>query len=138
MTHSIRLAALVAATLLAGGCYGQVHRTITIESEPPGARCWLNDNEVGRTPCIVPFTWYGTYGVRLEYPGYQILVTEAKVGAPIYEWIPLDLAFETVVPGEREDAHHFSFALKEAQPEDPTALRQRAEALRRDAATPVP
>ena len=53
--------------------------TITIDSEPPGALCWLNDNEIGRTPVTVPFTWYGTYRVRLEKPGYEPLEAEAPV-----------------------------------------------------------
>jgi hypothetical protein len=138
MKRSILLAAAMAAGLAMAGCYGQVQRTLTIDSEPPGARCWLNENEVGRTPCTVPFTWYGTYGVRLEYPGYETLLTKAKVQAPYYEWIPLDLAYETVVPGLRVDAHEFRFALKKAEAVDPAALRQRAEGVRRDAKTPGP
>jgi hypothetical protein len=137
MNRTIMAAVLLAALALTG-CYGQVQRTITIESEPPGARCWLNDNEIGRTPVTVPFTWYGTYGVRLENPGYEPLVTTAKVSAPYYQWIPLDLAFETVVPGVRTDAHEFRFALKKAEPLDPDALRQRAEGLRRDAKSVAP
>ena len=138
MNRHFRLAALLLACLAAGGCYGQVHRTLTVESEPPGARCWLNSNEIGRTPCTVPFTWYGTYGVRLEYPGYETLVAEATVRAPYYEWVPLDLASETVVPGVKEDTHSFRFALKKAEPLDPTALRERAEGLRREGKTPAP
>jgi len=129
---------LAAACLVITGCYGQVQRTITIESEPPGAVLWLNDNEVGRTPCTVPFTWYGTYGIRLEYPGYEPLVTTAGVRAPWWEWIPLDLASETVAPGVHEDAHAFRFALKKAEPADPNSLRERAEALRREGSAPAP
>jgi len=134
--------AILAAVLLAGlaltGCYGQVQRTITIDSEPQGARCWLNSNEVGRTPVTVPFTWYGVYDVRLENSGYEPLITKAEVSAPYYEWIPLDLAYETVVPGVRTDAHEFRFALKKAEPVDPDALRQRAEGLRRDGKSTAP
>jgi len=137
MRRSILLTAL-AAGLAACGCYGQVQRTITIASEPTGALCWLNDNEVGRTPVTVPFTWYGTYGVRLESAGYEPLVTTAKVSAPPYEWIPLDFFAETIVPGIRHDDHEFRFALKRAEPADPTPLRERAEGLRRDGRTPAP
>ena len=138
MKNALRCAAIVALGLAVAGCYGQVQRTITIESEPPGALCWLNDNEVGRTPVTVPFTWYGTYNVRLECPGYEPLVTQAKVRAPPYEWLGLDLAFETIVPGIRYDTHAFRYALREAQPTDPDALRGRAEGLRREAKTPEP
>jgi len=134
----ILLAAVAAATLVLGGCYGQIHRSITIHSEPEGALCWLNDNEVGRTPVTVPFTWYGTYGVRLEHAGYEPLITTAKVRAPMYEWIPLDLAFGTVVPGVRRDRQEFRFAMMPAVPDDPEAVRQRAESLRRAGSQPAP
>ena len=132
MKHTILLTAALGACLAVTGCYGQVQRTITIESEPPGALCWLNDNEIGRTPITVPFTWYGTYGVRLEHSGYEPLVAEAKVRAPISQWIPLDLAFETIVPGVHYDTHDFQFTMKKAEPVDPEALRKRAEGLRQD------
>jgi hypothetical protein len=129
------LAALGGAIAMTG-CYGQVQRTLTIESEPGGALCWLNDNEVGHTPVTVPFTWYGTYGVRLEMPGYEPLVTEAVVKAPAYEWIPLDLAFETVVPGVHYDTHAYKFVMKKAEPTDADALRKRAEGFRKQAKSP--
>ena len=130
MRNAILLAGSLACALAVAGCYSQVQRTITIESDPPGALCWLNDNEVGRTPLTVPFTWYGTYGVRLELPGYEPLLTKAKVSAPPYEWIPLDLAFETVVPGVHYDTHAYKFIMKKAEPTDPDALRRRADGFR--------
>jgi hypothetical protein len=138
MKRMLTLGLLVLTCLAVTGCYGQVQRMIHIESEPSGALCWLNDNEVGRTPVEVPFTWYGTYGVRLEHPGYEPLVTTAKVRAPIYQWIPMDLAFETVVPGVHRDWHTFRFEMEKAPEVDPNAFRQRAEGLRRDAKTPEP
>jgi len=129
--------ALALAALALAGCYGQVQRTLTIDSEPQGARCWLNDNEVGRTPVTVPFTWYGTYRVRLEHPGYEPLIAEADVDAPTFQWIGPDLLYETVVPGVHRDTHAFRFALHEAKPVEPEALRRRAESLRRDAGVPA-
>ncbi|MBE3100295.1 MAG: PEGA domain-containing protein [Planctomycetes bacterium] len=138
MKNALQAAAVLTLGLALAGCYGQVQRTITIDSEPEGARCWLNENEIGRTPVTVPFTWYGMYGVRLESPGYEALITTARVRAPYYEWIPLDLAYESVVPGIRTDAHEFRFALKKAEPVDPKALRERAEGIRRDAKSPAP
>jgi hypothetical protein len=137
MKRALALPVILAAAVM-GGCYGQVQRTITIDSEPPGALCWLNDNEVGRTPVTVPFTWYGTYSVRLEHPGYEPLLADAPVRAPVYQWIPLDLAFETVIPGTREDAHAFRYAMRKAEPVDADTLRERAEATRTSARTPEP
>jgi hypothetical protein len=136
MKSALLLLLTLTASLAVTGCYGQVQRTITIDSEPRGALCWLNDSEVGRTPVTVPFTWYGTYGVRLESPGYEAMETTAKVGAPAFQWIGADLFFETVIPGVHTDAHEFRYALKKAEPTDTISLRERAETLRRDAATP--
>ena len=138
MKRTITLALLMLASLAATGCYGQVQRTITIDSEPHGALVWLNDNEIGRTPITIPFTWYGIYGVRLEAPGYEALVTEAKVKAPYYDTLGLDLFSETIIPGIKHDDHSFSFVLKKSEDVDMASLRERAEGLRRDAAVPVP
>jgi len=118
------------------GCYGHVQRTITVESEPPGAVVWLNDNEIGRTPTTVPFTWYGTYSVRLEKEGHEPLITTAKVRAPVYQWILIDLPFETIIPGTRHDDHFFRYTLKPAKPADPDAIRQRAEQMRSESKKP--
>jgi len=74
--------------------------------------------------------------VRLELPGYMPLITKAKVAAPPYEWVPLDLAFETVVPGVHYDTHAFKFILKKSEPTDADALRQRAEGFRQRAEGP--
>jgi hypothetical protein len=138
MKQTVTLALLMLAGLAATGCYGQVQRTITIESQPAGALVWLNDNEIGRTPVTIPFTWYGTYGVRLEAPGYETLVTEAQVKAPYYEKLGLDLLSESIIPGIKHDDQSFSYVLQKAEEVDKTSLRERAEGLRRDAAMPVP
>jgi hypothetical protein len=110
-----------------------VRRTITVESDPPGALLWLNDNEIGRTPTTVPFTWYGTYSVRLEMDGYETLSTTAKVRAPIYQWLLIDLPFETVIPGTRKNKHSFRYSLEPAKSADADKVRQRAEKMRAQA-----
>ena len=76
------MSALALGTLLLGGC---VKRTLLIESDPPGALVYLNDEEVGRTPVTVPFTWYGTYDVRLEMEGYRTLHAEQELEQPWWE-----------------------------------------------------
>jgi hypothetical protein len=76
-----------------GGC---AQRTLTISSEPAGALVFLNDEEVGRTPVTVPFTFYGVYDVRLEAPGYQPLWTAERTDAPFWEFPGPDLIAEAV------------------------------------------
>ena len=59
---------------------GCIERTISITSEPSGALVHLNDDEVGRTPLTVPFTFYGVYDVRVEHePVWMELAEAAKV-----------------------------------------------------------
>src|SRR5262245_38992736 len=64
-----RIGLILSAVLLAG-C---VRRTMTIESDPPGALVYMNNQEVGRTPVTREFIWYGFYDVQLRRDGYKTL-----------------------------------------------------------------
>ncbi len=79
---------------------GCVERTITITSTPSGALVHLNDEEVGRTPVTVPFTFYGVYDVRLEAEGHQPLWTKQEAKAPLWETPGPDLVAEAI-PGAK-------------------------------------
>ncbi len=92
---AVSLLLILLLLVSAGGC---VQRTIEITSEPSGALVHLNDTEVGRTPLEVPFTFYGTYDVRLEREGYKPLWTKRKAKAPWWEYPGPDLLAEAV-PG---------------------------------------
>jgi len=132
--RSVALAAVAVVCAGLSGCTGRVVRTITVESDPPGALVWLNDNQVGRTPATTEFTWYGVYRVRLERPGYETLTVYEQVSAPPYEWVGPDLLFETIIPGTRRDHHRFGpYALTQAKPSDPDALLGRAREFRQEA-----
>lgn len=93
------------ACLVAGG--GCVRRTLTVTSDPPGALVYLNDEEVGRTPVTVPFTWYGTYDVRLEKDGYNALWTKRETEMPWWENPGPDLIAEALPDRKVELAWHF-------------------------------
>lgn len=110
---------------------GCVKRTLLIESDPPGALVYLNDQEVGRTPVIVPFTWYGTYDVRLEKEGYRTLHTEQELEQPWWEHPGPDL-FAEAIPDKRVERSWF-FELSEATPADavdPDVLLEHARQMR--------
>ncbi|MEX0776779.1 MAG: PEGA domain-containing protein [Phycisphaeraceae bacterium] len=68
------LGLLTIVSIALAGC---VERTISITSEPSGALVHLNDEEVGRTPLIVPFTFYGVYDVRVEHEPVWVSPLEA-------------------------------------------------------------
>lgn len=101
---------LPVALALLGGC---VQRTMSIESNPPGALVYMNDQELGRTPLKRDFTWYGTYDVQVRMEGYETLSTKQKVIAPLWQWPPFDLVAE-LWPGHLKDERHFSYTLKPA------------------------
>ena len=50
---------------------GCVRRVVQITSDPDGAVVWMNDREVGSTPCEVEILHYGKYDVRVEKPGWE-------------------------------------------------------------------
>ena len=123
---------LTGLMILSVGC---VQRRITITSEPAGALVHLNDQEIGRTPVTVPFTFYGVYDVRLEKDGYAPLWTEQKAKMPPWDAPIIDLAFEMVPDGEVHLEWHY--VLEEKGDVDEAALIERAEQLREINAEPT-
>lgn len=117
-----------AAALALGGC---VERTLTIQSNPPNALVFMNDEEAGRTPFTRSFVWYGTYDVQVRKEGYETLRTSTPVIAPWWQWLPFDLVAE-LIPARLEDSHTIRYSLAPARPQlaDPDALIQRGQRLR--------
>ncbi len=120
---------LLALALLATATVGCIQRTITVTSEPSGALVYLNDEEVGRTPVTVPFTFYGMYDVRLEKDGYQTQNDAREAEAPIYEWPGIDLFFE-LLPVTTEAKQQWHFALKQSEAVEDERLIDRARQMR--------
>jgi PEGA domain len=110
---------------------GCVERILTVQTDPPGALVLLNNSEWGRTPVSADFTWYGTYEIVVRHEGYQTIRTTARVIAPIYEWIPLDLVSE-LLPIPLKDHHLLSYQLtpQVAASEAPAGIMNRAEELK--------
>jgi hypothetical protein len=125
MLPTCRCLLLLALGVMLTGC---VERTVTITSKPTGALVYLNDQEVGRTPVTVPFTFYGKYDVRLEQDGYQTLSTSQDMVAPWWEFPGPDLIAEAVPNGKSRQAWHFELM---PQPEpDAQRLQDRASQMR--------
>lgn len=126
-----RLSALILIASLCVLSLGCVERRLLITSEPAGALVYLNDQEVGRTPLEVPFTWYGTYDVRLERTGYRTLQTQQTADQPWWEKPGPDL-FAEAMPNKRvEIAWHLQ--MQKAQPAsetDPDQVLEFAKQLR--------
>lgn len=120
-----------AAALAGVGC---VERTVSITSDPSGALVTLNDEEVGRTPLTVPFTFYGVYDVRLEREGYQPLWVQKNAKAPWWENPGPDL-FAEAVPGAKSKVQwHFDLEPRTPPADvDAGAVVERARELRGEA-----
>ena len=117
------------AGLLCAGC-AKVQRTLSINSDPPGAVLIMNDQEVGRTPVTRDFIWYGWYDVILRKEGYKTLKTRAKIIAPAWQWPPIDLLAD-FSPARLKDRHQLSFKLEpEDEPPSDDDMLGRAEQMR--------
>lgn len=126
MSRLFQLVLLSAMLTILTGC---LERTITVTSEPPGAIVYLNDEEIGRTPVTVPFTFYGTYDVRLTLPGYKVMAVAQQAKTPWYEIPGPDLIAEAL-PGKTLTELKWHYKLEPAQPVSEDALLDRASQLR--------
>jgi hypothetical protein len=122
---------IAAAALAAAGVPGCVEQTMTIQSDPPNALIYLNDQELGRTPVTRDFKWYGDYDVQLRLEGYQSVKTHQSLVAPAWNWVPFDL-LANLVPFTLKDHKSLVYTLKPLDParEEPIALLDRAETLK--------
>jgi hypothetical protein len=121
--------------LICAGC--EVQRSLTVQSNPPGALVFLNDQEIGRTPVTRNFKWYGTYDVEVRDEGYETLRTKAKVWAPWWQVPPIDLV-AVFIPG-LEDHHDLTFTLQRPNPRliEPQRMIRRGEQLQSQLESPV-
>ena len=125
---------LVSAFLLLAICPGCVHRRLTINSNPPGARVLLDGEEVGETPTSVDFTHYGTREVVLQKDGYDALKTLQTVSPPWYQVAPLDFFADNLLPYQLTNRHEFSYQLQPSPTVSSTqGLRERASSTRSEA-----
>lgn len=131
--NSLRPLLLVCLVALCAAQTGCLRRRMTVRSNPPGAQVFIDNQEVGITPCSAAFTYYGTRQITLIKDGYRTETLYHKVSAPWYEYPPLDFFVENTVPYEVRDERLVDVQLvpQEVVPEGP--LRQRAEDLRNQA-----
>lgn len=134
----IALVGAVLLPLVAGGC---VRRVVEITSEPSGAVVWMNDREVGTTPCEVEILHYGTYDLRVTRDGWEPVSEGRDATPPVWDLPGPDLVAE-LLPVEVESRTVWHVELQR-EDLDPDAVMARAEATRdrliaMDAAEPKP
>lgn len=130
MSNLNRWMFLLAALAFAAAGSGCVQRRMLVRTNPPGAQLIIDDQEVGRTPASVPFTYYGTRKFTLIRDGYETVTTLHDVSPPWYEWPPLDFLSENLWPWEVRDERVIDFQMQPQQNVPTEQLMQRAEGLR--------
>jgi len=103
---------------------------MTIRSNPPGAKVYVDDYEIGATPISRNFTYYGTRKIRLVKDGYETLTVMQPIPPPWYQIPPLDFISENLVPGEHHDRRTLSYQLTPQRVVPSEQLLGRAEDLR--------
>lgn len=131
--HLARFAGPLGPLLLLGALLTacSTSRTLTIDSEPSGARVWVNGEEKGVTPVMIPFVHYGWFDVRLEKKGYEARAEEVHIRTPIDGYPIIDLPFELAV---RRRHFHWTGTLRPVPSEADVALKallDDAQAFRR-------
>ncbi|MSR28279.1 MAG: PEGA domain-containing protein [Phycisphaerales bacterium] len=113
MNRRWQLAVLALAIGVCASLGGCVRRTIAIASTPADALVYVNDREVGRTPCEVQFLYYGEYDVRIKLDGYETVVGSGTATAPVWDFIGADLIAE-LAPLDLESRVEWNFTLQPA------------------------
>lgn len=131
MRSCLLIMVLFVVQIVGAGC---VERLLQVKSNPPGAAVYVNGALAGETPLDHRFTFYGTVDVDLRAAGHLAHAELKPLPTPWYQFFPLDLVSELLVPWKIQDVHLLEVALVPAPEEldegGRTELRTRAEEVR--------
>lgn len=130
MRNLLRILLIIALFAPATGC---VRRRLNVRTNPPGALVYVDNQQIGTTPCSVDFTYYGTREIRLIKPGYETLTVNQPIPTPWYEYPPLDFISENLVATKIRDNRTVTYNLAPQIVVPPQQLVDRANQLRQDA-----
>lgn len=91
---------------------------------------YVDDQEVGITPCSTAFIYYGTRKLTLIKDGYKTETLHQTFNPPWYQYPPLDFITENLLVTELRDERVVDVQLQPQEVVAPNALLQRAEGLR--------
>ena len=135
MKRTIPMLLLAAAFLATTGC---VERKLTITSDPPGARVYLDDRELGQTPVTTRFDFYGHRTVTLKKDGYRDTLEVRELKKPFYQKPVIDV-FADLGPIPFKDRQTMHFKMEPTPQIDTDALINRGREMRsRVTGAPVP
>jgi hypothetical protein len=120
---------MAVCVLLLPGC---VRRRLNVRTNPPGALVYVDNQQIGTTPCSVDFTYYGTREIRLIKPGFETLTVNQPIPTPWYEIPPIDFVSENLVPMKIRDNRTVTYDLAPQLVVPKEQLLERANQLRQD------
>ena len=121
---------MLLGVLMLPGC---VRRRLNVRSNPPGALVYVDNQQIGTTPCSVDFIYYGTREIRLIKPGYETLTVNQPIPAPWYQIPPIDFVSENLVWTKIRDNRTVTYELAPQLVVPTEQLVDRANQLRQDA-----
>jgi hypothetical protein len=130
--RAVLLAALALLIVTETGC---VRRRMTIRTNPPGAKVYVDDIEVGTSPVSTNFTYYASRKITLIKDGFRTETTYHRMLPPWYEIPGVDFVSENLYPRELRDERVVDFQLVPQENVPLNELLNRAEALRENAQT---
>jgi PEGA domain len=126
---------LALALFIALGSTGCVRRRLTVRTQPPGAQVFVDDQEIGTTPCSSSYVYYGTRKITLIKDGYRTETIYQKINPPWYQIPPLDFASENLLIREIRDERIVDVQMVPQEIVPQAKLLERASALRNGALT---
>jgi PEGA domain-containing protein len=120
---------IVLMLLPAGGC---VRRRLNVRTNPPGAMVYVDNQQIGTTPCSVDFTYYGTREIRMVKAGYETLTVNQPIPMPWYQVPPIDFVSENLVWTKIRDNRTVTFDLAPQIIVPTEQLLDRANQLRQE------
>jgi hypothetical protein len=133
MNKRARSATFVLIGLMLLPASGCVRRRLNVRSNPPGALVYVDNQQIGTTPCSVDFTYYGTREIRLIKPGYETLTINQPIPTPWYQFPPLDFISENLTPAKIRDNRTVTFDLPPQIIVPTDVIVDRASQLRQEA-----
>jgi hypothetical protein len=73
---------------------------------------FVDNQQIGTTPCSFDFTYYGTREIRLVKGGYETLTVNQPIPTPWYQIPPVDFVSDNLLPNEILDHRTVAFNLE--------------------------
>jgi hypothetical protein len=113
-----------------------VERRLTVRSVPANALVLLDGQEIGFTPCSVPFEYYGERQIRLVKDGFETRTINQTIASPWYQWLGVDFVSEVLLPWRIRDERNYVYTLEPAINVSNDELLDRAAGVRQEGRNP--